>query len=207
MINAGNNMKTPLLTILFCLSAFAAGQNQPTATHVGPHVLGETFQQWLIVNQLDLAEICRPHKRGESKEMDFKAVCKALSGIQAIGSGQFYLGDASSKQAFKWVFMDGRLSVASTESADIAQQIKFLEQTYGAPAISETVPYQNSYGAKWDCLVAIWRMPDGAMIRAAESVNILPISGLSRQLTVTFFSKERADWLTQQEKKPNPYAQ
>jgi len=198
-------MRTPLLICLF--AAVAAGQNQqPAGTHVGPHMLGETFQQWLAINRLDLGEICRPHKRSESKEMNFKAVCRTLSVIRDTGAGEFYLGDVATKQAFRWLFTDGRLSLASTESADVADQIKFLEQTYGAPTTSETIPYQNSYGSKWDCLLALWRMPDGAVIRAAESINTLPVSGVSRQLTVTFFSKERAELLTQQEKKQNPYA-
>jgi len=181
--------------------------SHPNKVTVSGHRLGETFQEWLAINQLDLVEICRPHKRSESKDTDFKAVCKRLSGIRDTGRGEFFLGDATIKQAFGWTFINGKLAEVSTQYSEYAMtgQINFLEQAYGPPTSTETVPYQNAYGAKWDCLLATWNIPDGAMIRAAEDIRNLPSFGPTRQLTVTFFSKDRIDSLVQQNQKPNPY--
>jgi hypothetical protein len=192
--------------ILCVLAISALHAQQPAITRVSQHQMGESFQEWLTVNQLDLNGICGPHKRGESKDVDFKATCKWLSAIRDTGRGQFFLGDVTIKQAFGWTFMNGKLAEVSTEYSmyNVSEQVMFLEQSYGAPASTETVPYQNAYGAKWDCLVATWRMSDGVMIRAAEEIKNLPVSGPTRWLTVTFYSKDRLDSLGQNQK-PNPY--
>jgi hypothetical protein len=176
------------------------------STHVSGHRIGETFQEWMTINQLDLADICQNHPRSD-KRTDYKAICKRLSLIRDTGRGEFYLGDATIRQAFRWVFVGSKLALASTEYAlpDIEQQLKFLTLTYGQPTKTETVKYQNGYGAAWDCLEATWFMPDGVVIRAAESIK--NVYGPIRWLTVTFMSKEMVDAYAQIENsKPNPYA-
>lgn len=212
------------LAILFLLTAFAqhpgplpipngipeqqppeSGKPRPVETWVSGHRIGETFEEWLTINRLDLADICRKHTRSEPKTMDFKAVCERLKGIRSTGRGDFFLGDEAVKQAFQWVFMDGRLAEVSTEypRPDTEQQITFLKQAYGPPTNTETATYQNAYGAKWDCLQVRWDMPDGAMILASESVKNLPEP--VRWLTVTFVSRGRIDEAGRQNQKPNPY--
>jgi hypothetical protein len=211
-IGLGCGMLPPTMRIKFTslsllvLAISAVQAQQPAITRVSQHQMGESFQEWLAINQLDLPEICRPHKSSESKDMDFKTVCKSLSGIRDRGKGKFFLGDATIKQAFGWTFANGKLDEVSTEYSKYSmdEQVMFLEQSYGAPSTTETVPYQNAYGAKWDCLVVTWRMPDGVIIRAAETIRNLELSGPTRWLTVTFYAKNRMDSLIQNQK-PNPY--
>ncbi len=79
----------PLAT-LFLSSALAqhpdplpvpGSKPQPVEARVGGHRVGETFEEWLAINQLDIADICRKHTRSESRTMDFKAVCRRLEDI------------------------------------------------------------------------------------------------------------------------------
>src|SRR5437016_3276117 len=97
-----------LAVVLPCVTlSLLAGD--PQATYVGQHRIGETFQEWLTINGLDLVDICGSHKRSD-KRMDFKAVCKRLSSVRDTGIGIFYLGDEQTKQAFGWQFINGKVA-------------------------------------------------------------------------------------------------
>jgi hypothetical protein len=132
--------------------------------------------------------------------MDYKSVCRRLSEIRSTGSGDFYLGDATVKVAFRWVFQSGRLVEVSSHEPS-GEQVKFLEQTYGPPVQTKMAAYQNGYGARWECPLVIWLMADGAIIRAEETIQLG-----DRWMTVTFRTRERAEAVNRENQEPNPYA-
>ena len=76
-------------------------------SEIAPHQIGETFAEWLRINQIDLNDICQPHKRGD-KRVDYKAVCKKLSTMRDTGYGDFYTKNESGS-TFGWRFVDGRV--------------------------------------------------------------------------------------------------
>ena len=187
------------LALLLSSAAFA--QSQLPGTYIGSHRIGETVQEWLANNQLDLTAICQSRKRED------KTVCKGLSSFQAGKLGTFYTTN-DTKQTYAWLFVDGKVAQVSIEHPlpDTPQQMGFLIEKYGQPTKSETVAYQNAYGAKWDCLRASWEMPDGAAILAAESIKNLPEP--TRWLTITFLSapeRDRIRGIYGQSGKGNPY--
>jgi hypothetical protein len=117
-------MKTPISAVCLFLTC---GLYAQTPTTIGPHRMGETFDQWLSINSLDLADICQKHH--QDKKVDYKAVCKTLSGIRDTGAGVFtiVMGDISS-QPFSWRFVDGKAAqvTARLDIAELAQQVQFL---------------------------------------------------------------------------------
>ena len=72
---------------------------------------------------------------------------------------------------------------------DIPQEIKFLVEAYGPPKDQKQVPFQNSYGAKWDCLEAVWLMSDGVGIVAGERIRNTD-HGPRRGLSIMFVPKD-----------------
>jgi hypothetical protein len=62
------------------------------------HKIGETFQEWLAINQIDLDALCRENK----------SACKRLTAIQRTGHGEFWSTD-NSHQAFGWIFKGGKV--------------------------------------------------------------------------------------------------
>lgn len=185
-----------------CLLAGAA-LGQPT-TKIGPHHLGETFQEWMVAGSVDLSAICGPHKRNEAAS--YKQLCKGLSAIRDSGNGQADLKIAD--QRFAWKFVGGTVAEAEVHylQADTEQQIKLLTDVYGPLAESKIVPYQNALGAKWDCIEARWALPDGAGISAVESIETL-YGPPMRRLVVTFVSKEQiARYVSKMQPAVNPYA-
>jgi hypothetical protein len=194
-------MKALAVFLTVCALGGAFAQSQPPGTYIGSHRIGETVQEWLANNQLDLIAICQSRKRED------KTVCKSLSGFQAGKVGTFYTTN-DTKQKYEWLFVDGKVAQVSIEHPlpDTQQQMGFLIEKYGQPTKSETVGYQNAYGAKWDCLHATWEMPDGAAILAAESIKNLPEP--TRWLTITFLSapeRDRIQRIHGQSDKGNPY--
>jgi hypothetical protein len=175
----------------------------PAATSIGPHQMGESFDKWLALNGMDLQEICaKKHPRGSG--INYKSTCQRLTAIKVSGWGEFYLGFQGNQVPFRWYFSDGHLSECSIKhiAPDVDQQISFLVAKYGEPASRQTVAYQNAYGAKWDCLEANWRMPDGVVIQARETVDNVPIIHF---LTVTFYTQYRLAELEKATKTHNPY--
>lgn len=188
---------------------------QDTPTIFAGHRVGETVQEWLSRNQIDLAEICGVHKRGD-KRMDFKTVCKNLSSYRDGSPGTFFTTDDKQRK-IEWVFANGRVAeVGMGQALDFyaggthwspstaEEQIRFLSDVYGPATETKTVPYQNGFGAQWSALEATWKMPDGAMIVASETVTN-DTGGPARFFKVRFFSKERLEQLVKLHEKENPY--
>lgn len=194
--------------ILSFTSACLLFAQAPQPTRIGPHRLGETFEEWAALShELDnLDAVCRSRKRED------KVKCKYLVQIRGGKLNEFNTGDDA--RSYKWKFIKGRLlEVAvsvpgplapASNQPSIPEEIGFLIQKYGQPTLAKTVPYQNYYGEKWDCLEDHWSMPDGAEITASEHIGN-PAAGESprRELLVLFSSKELLDSKTQS--KPNPY--
>jgi hypothetical protein len=90
----------------------------------------------------------------------------------------------------------------ANKEPDIPQEIKFLTEAYGSPMSTGKNVYQNSYGAKWDCLEVSWGLPDGVLIVAHEYIRNTD-EGPRRGLDIGFISKDAPE-----AKKPpvtNPY--
>jgi hypothetical protein len=187
----------------------------PGSTRIGEHHMGETVQEWLAITlALDGMEtVCGSRKRAD------KDRCKEQRNLQETidrrrGLPLFLKTGSIDDRTMEWEFDDGKLAKVDVSpgfdlsnlaegikiKGTIQEEIRFLTETYGEPTTISTVPYQNSYGAKWDCLEANWDMPDGTHILAAESIA----SGQRRLYSVLFVSKE---WMgkQQQKGKPNPY--
>jgi hypothetical protein len=79
-----------------------------TSTYAGPHRIGETFQKWLAINHMNMADICQKNHKGDHS-MDFKAVCKKLSALRDTGHGEFYTVD-DARRGFGWIFIDGKVA-------------------------------------------------------------------------------------------------
>jgi hypothetical protein len=62
------------------------------------------------------------------------------------------------------------------------------------------VPYQNAYGAKWDCVEATWIMPDGSTILAEETIRNMTSQGQRRGFAVYFGPAK-----SKMQPTPNPY--
>jgi TonB family protein len=71
---------------------------EEATSQIGPHRIGETFQVWLAINQIDLPALCR----------EDKGVCKRLTAIQHTGHGEFSTADAS-HGTVGWIFKGGKV--------------------------------------------------------------------------------------------------
>jgi hypothetical protein len=187
--------------------------------------MGETIQQWMTENRMDLTEICGPHKRGD-KRMDFKSACSVLSSAQAGRSAQFTTIQSArpdcridragisrdcdpSDSGVDWYFENSKVSVATkTESlsrSTAEEQVGFLSALYGRPSRLDTIHHQNAMGGTWDTLEASWEMPDGAVIYGVEVVTFGDMGPL-RMFMVSASSREAAAKAAQANRdKPNPY--
>jgi hypothetical protein len=200
-------MATPrTLVPLLVVAGSCLGQVSPTSeptTRFGGHVVGETFDQWMTTNQLDLAEICGPHDK-KDRRMDFKTVCSTLTELRSGKAGQFPTVDPSNRR-IDWYFEGSRVSAAemvvSLFSSSAGEQISFLKELYGPPTKVDTVHNSNLLGGTWDTLEASWEMPDGALIMGVETLHFNSTIGTSRMFTVYVVAK--GDGL--RKPKPNPY--
>jgi hypothetical protein len=190
----------------------------PPATQIGNHKMGETFGAWLLINSgippvnitaetaaaaaRLLTDICNPHGPQWKKA---KNDCKTFLPVRDTGLGDIQI-ESSPGQTVTWGFRRGRVVEVMREDPIPNTQLEMaqLVEAYGPVAATKTVVYQNSYGAKWDCLEATWNMPDGTLIKLAESIKPGLDSGPFRWLTVVFYSKGLIPALTDSSK-PNPY--
>src|ERR1035441_9120610 len=141
---------------------------RPSETRIGPHLLGETFQEWLTINEFDLADICGKQKLESSRRAmgtksylgEGKGACKKFQAIQTTGSGWFQI----EQPRFRWRFIGGRAAEVEATygrfDGGAAKQLQFLSETYGEPTTKDIAKYQNAYCASWDCAEASWDMPD-----------------------------------------------
>lgn len=186
------------LAIVLALATIASGQD-PKPTMIGPHRLGESFDEWMIAAKLDLNDICGQHPRSD-KRMDYKQVCKTLTTLKAGGPGWFKMNETAS--VFTWTFANSRTTKAeSVHIASAASVLAQLTEAYGTPTATRTVPYQNALGAHWDCLEADWLLPDGAVILAKENLG----TNFSRYTTVAFLTREMAAQIQNRPNLPNPF--
>ena len=205
-------MKRSAAALAVLFSTLGIAQDQARGTYLGAHLVGETVQAWLTINQLDLGIICKSRKRED------KTICKNLSSYRDGKTGTFFTTN-DTKRKYEWLFIDGRVAEVSTGDAlefsvngshfavsTMQEQIGFLTQLYGPPTKTKAIPYQNALGAKWDCLEATWQMPDGGVIWAVESIENTRL-GSGRNINVRFLSSDRVRQLgNAQQAKPNPYA-
>jgi hypothetical protein len=202
-----------LILFLSVVAALQAQSVQLVATRLGEHRIGESLQEWFAIShELDrLDTLCHSRKRGLQGQVD-KSNCRALQNIRDGKHNE--ISTDNYNRNYIWKFSDGKLSevqinipgpfALASIQPNIQDEIGFLIQTYGKPSKVETVPYQNSYGARWDCAEVSWEMPDGVQIFASEHIGNPSWGGPRRELLVLLLSKEALDRKTQS--KPNPYA-
>jgi len=58
---------------------------QDGVTKIGPHTLGESFEEWRAANQIDMSAICGSKKRND------KTMCSTLTFYKGGGVGNFSL--------------------------------------------------------------------------------------------------------------------
>lgn len=157
--------------------------------------MGETFQEWLKINQLDLIAICQSRRRQD------KTACKSLSAIRDGKPDPYYTIDATNKR-YRWEFVNGKLAEVSTGQAldfyaegshwsrsTAEEEITSLMQLYGPPTERKEVPSLSNFDTKFTFVEVTWNMPDGAVILGREFLQ--PDSpGSSRMFVVRFLSKE-----------------
>ncbi len=131
-------------------------------TDIMPHRLGETFSEWLRLNQLDLSYICGKHNRRDNR-MDFKGVCKKLSAMRDTGHGDFYTTNQTG-HTFGWRFTNGTVAEYSVDGK-------------WQGTIAMVTPEQNIKNGKDDTLVTktnsreyTWKFADGRL----SAVTVTP---------------------------------
>jgi len=229
-------MKTVVLSVAVVLTSSLSAQapkrdpapakaSQPSSVRIGPHLLGESFSQWLVIEKIDLdAECSNPsppslfdqslggHQLSveeitnttlaERRHHEAVQICEGLTPVRGSGSGHWHdlRGlPADADVGNQWTFMGGKLAgqqnVYSTDIA--AKELGFLKEAYGLPASIVKKPQQNAFGAKWNDTLITWRLPGGAVLYMDAH------GGPDDDLTVTFMSKELATAPVPRE--PNPY--
>jgi hypothetical protein len=165
--------------------------------------------RWTDFDQ-QMAQMNLPHTRAEEEAQRIGRECeKQMRGV-ADGAGEIVVGgDFSDRngRTYTWTFADHKLAqvsirvpsyILSQLEPDTQQEIEFLIQAFGVPAQTKMVPYQNGYGAKWECPEATWLMPDGATILAWESMRNTD-EGPRRGFNIVFSPK------TELPPRTNPY--
>jgi hypothetical protein len=130
---------------------------KPAVTRIGKHRLGETLDDWLVIEKID------PARSGDQTSTRIEGRQSMIT--LGTGSGEVRVG--SGYGSFSWTFLDRILESAMVgfEAEEADHQMAFLRETYGPPSKISEVPVQNGFGARWSDTVAIWNMPDGTIIR------------------------------------------
>jgi len=194
---------------------------QPAGVRIGPHRMGETFNEWLAAEKIDLDAVCKSGARSVSmpenginapkdlvekymtdsfQQKDDATTCSDLSPINETGSGDYddhrRLGTS---HVDSWSFENRMLvekqSVYTTEIA--AKEFAFLKEAYGPPALITKLPQQNAFGAKWNDTLVTWHLPGGTTLYMKE------LGGPKDDLIITFISRDYAAAPVSRE--PNPY--
>jgi hypothetical protein len=190
---------------------------QPLGTRIGSHRLGETFNEWLAVEKIDLDAVCKSGTRSDpmpqnASEDDLQKyftdqyqsqedsrTCDDLRPIRDAGGNGEY-GDrrglgATPKDPETWTFTNGKLvRNQAVYDADIAtRELGFLKEAYGPPTLVNKLPRQNLFGAHWNDVMLTWHLAGGTTLyMLAASDNVV----------VTFLSREYKKIPAHE---PNPY--
>jgi len=181
------------------LPALAAAQ-QPAPTLFHEHRIGETASESLTLSHADLSK-CQKPKR------DVKEACRT---IEAMLSGK-RIGVTEKAGDSTVIFLyDHAVLTEITVSTPLIrttyqEQIDFLTGKYGKPTTTATKTVGNALGGRWECGEAVWMMPDGALIVAKETVDMVHDVSATRELMVTFSSKEHQARVSEDRKTQNPY--
>ena len=183
-----------------------------TPTKIGLHHIGESLQEWNdITHSLDAIDTgCRSKPHGILAKLD-KENCQHLKDVR--DGKQNEIGTKDAGRAFTWHFDRSKLSAVKIDvpdptaalmerqAVDTRQEIEMLTEVYGKPAKTETVPYRDIMGGKWECTSVYWSMPDGTAISAVESID--SYDDHRRVLKIIFSTNEATE--KYQTSAKNPY--
>jgi len=154
-----------------------AAPEPTTTTRFAGHLIGESFDRWIAINQIDLPEICGPHSKKDHR-MDFKTTCSNLTALRSGETGQCPTED-SSHGRIDWFFANSHVGGANMEvfldsfsaPSSAREQVAFLQELYGPPTKLDTVHNSNAFGGTWDTIEAYWELPDGATVFGIEHLS------------------------------------
>jgi hypothetical protein len=157
------------------------------------NAIAESFNQTCIREENQAAQEC---------EIEAGKIDAGLKGS---------MSSVSSDRLQEWEFANKKLgSLTITiparplyiQDADTAKELGFLRDAYGEPTAVESVTFQNSYGAKWECPKVRWSMPDGTVILLSEHMRNTS-AGPRKGDIILFISAETLK--TSTPTTPNPY--
>jgi hypothetical protein len=101
------------IAVLLALS-FAALAQQPRTTKLDNHYIGETVQEWLAAEHMDLNDICDPAKQPKKIKKGVVTECQAVSKVRDTGEGNYRTGGVKDKKrpSVEWFFSNGRVNQA-----------------------------------------------------------------------------------------------
>jgi hypothetical protein len=197
-----------------------ANPKQQTGTRIGPHRLGESFNEWLTIEKIDMDAVCASGSRSiefpsnhsqddylkylndlqQSREDAY--LCNDLRPIRETGTDDYEdrrgLG-RDNGYVDRWTFVNGKLagkqSVYSTEIT--TKEFGFLKEAYGPPTTITKIPQQNAFGARWNDILMTWHLLGGT------TLYLKALGGPKDDLIITFISREHAKAPISHE--PNPY--
>jgi len=194
---------------------------QPAGTSIGPHRLGETFNEWLAVEKIELDAVCQSGARSVSmpenginaskdviekyvgdsyRQKEHATTCSDLGPIRETGSGEYddHRG-LGTGYVHSWTF-ENRILVEQQSVYDVniaSKELGFLKEAYGPPASITKLPQQNAFGAKWNDTLITWHLPGGT------TLYMKAVGGPQADLIVTFISRAYAKAAVSRE--PNSY--
>jgi hypothetical protein len=223
---ASGSLIMKLLILILGLTAAAAAQQLPEPPKSWPvvagpsnvtvkgHHMGETFADWLRIQDIDLDGFCAKKGRWHERRLtgeDKKPICGQLARIRDTGTGFTGTGTIESYgiglQRGIWEFRNGALGKVEFQhylgySRTVEGELELLKQAYGPPASLDGVPYQNGFGARFEEYSAMWTFPDGTYIIAVEGGKFSEYHMLRVVFTTAAYRKAEQE---SQRPAPNPY--
>ena len=194
-----------LIGALMLVAGTAVAQAAPPAsppTVVTGHAIGESVADFFVkAGAPDLVQNCRSvgnnRKAAKKLKLDLK-LCRGA--IQADSGGRIATTDPNfpgmhdAELGYGQAILDnGKLVSVNLEFAKgLADVLPDLVQKYGKPLKVESETKENGFGAQFELGKALWNMPDGTTIFAAESIEFDQYFGRGyyRTTTVHFSSRE-----------------
>jgi hypothetical protein len=194
---------------------------QPAGTRIGPHRLGETFNEWLAIERIEVDAVCKSGARSVSvpenginapkdviekyvgdsfRQKDDATTCSDLSPIRETGSGEYddHRG-LGTGYVHSWTF-ENRILMEKQSVYDVniaSKELGFLKEAYGPPASITKLPQQNAFGAKWNDTLITWHLLGGT------TLCMKAVGGPKADLIVTFILRDYA--MAPVSREPNPY--